>query len=427
MKNFRKQTFAAVMTLLVTGAVAAPSVDFDAGAVIQVGVVLSNPQREPAVAVRPVDPTQFAVAFGENGDIVVQTRNTSTGAVIETTTIPSASTGYTTGEIAITYTPNSSEIVVGWGVGNDTGVRLQRFNASTLATVGGVVNVIADYGNKPKFDFFSDGSLLVAYEGGDGPGNSGGVVARRYLADGSPAGGEFVLNDPNVTGAQNDPAIAIRRTGNFATDIVLAVWEDDGFSRFGVGNDDINVRRFDSSLTPLGPAAAVVGANLTTVGPDQRSKIGNPAVAFAPTGESIVVFEGEDVPSGGEKLYAQIYDAAGTAIGTDAIRISGVTAPGRQQAVSARYHAASNTFAIVWGTRSSTDVYIRFISLDGVLQGGETKLNGSESTDTRRVNFDLATNTGVAAWNNNATNNAYLRIFSIVSNPTNVESWMSYE
>ncbi len=426
---------APVFVLAATMATAQPGIEFGTTPSVTTRLVgpggASATQQSPRPAINPAG-TQLAIAFREGTDIVVQLRDIATETVQNTLTLPSATTGYTSAALSLSYNPAGTELILGWGVGADAGARIQRVDASTLTTIGSQVDVSTGAGAKPKVDFFSDGSLLVSYEGADSE-PSVAALFRRYQADLTPIATPVIVHDGNNAGSQGDTAIGIIRSGNVATDVVVVAWEDDGNTRFPTlapgTEDDVNIRYFSSSLAPLAAFAPVVGANIaTTGGGDERSKLGNPSVAVAPNGKYAVSFEGEGLPSGNEVAWGNFFNADRTiGSGANAVRISSVGLTGRQQAIVLRYHVGTSTFAAAWGARNDVNIYVRFFSETGVAETTDLLINTDRTvTNVREAAFSLVGNKGVAAWHSAGgadANDAFFRTFNVTGSVSSVAGW----
>jgi len=142
------------------------------------------------------------------------------------------------GNFVIVWTSNPGTDLSGLSVNG------QRYDANGVAlganfqvnayTTGSQLSVGVAHG--------PDGSFVVAFESNQND-VFGDVIAKRYDAAGNPVGGEFQVNT-TVTGGQGYPDIAIDKLGNF-----VVAWSDfvnDGSSR------SIFARRFWADGTPRG-------------------------------------------------------------------------------------------------------------------------------------------------------------------------------
>lgn len=128
-------------------------------------------------------------------------------------------------------------------------VRAQRFDA-TCQPVGNEILVAhagpgeTFYKNEPAVAIDADGDFVVAWRSDYQDGDSSGVYARRYRADGVARGGEFRVNAV-TTGEQGRPEVSMDAAGNFAV-----AWVD----RQGPfpGNLDVHARGYKASGERVG-------------------------------------------------------------------------------------------------------------------------------------------------------------------------------
>ena len=162
---------------------------------------------------------------------------------------------------------------------------------------------------------FQDGDLL-------------GIHGQRYDHQGNPVGAEFQVNQGGA-GSQFNPAVAKAPSGEF-----VVTWTDGG----GDGDQPgVFGRRFDSSGSPIGGNFQV---NTYTVGPQDRS-----AVAMAPDGAFVVVWESEEQDGSDEGVFAQRYDATGTPVGAE-IQVHTTTNAGQRDPDVAM--DGDGDFVVVW-------------------------------------------------------------------------------
>ncbi|HTU12232.1 MAG TPA: Ig-like domain-containing protein [Allosphingosinicella sp.] len=176
----------------------------------------------------------------------------------------------------------------------------------SISALGGIaqggevrVNSFTLYDQKePAIATFADGSYVVVWSSlrdGDGTG----IYAQRFAASGARLGGEVRVNS-STAGSQYGATVAALTGGGY-----VVTWTGDG-------EDDGNIyaQRFDAAGATLGPEVQVNG--------DPNEK-GDATVTALADGGYVVVWEVslEDVPSGFEaQIQARRYDAAGVALGT---------------------------------------------------------------------------------------------------------------
>ncbi|HSV15445.1 MAG TPA: SdrD B-like domain-containing protein, partial [Tepidisphaeraceae bacterium] len=236
--------------------------------------------------------------------------------------------------------------------GTTTNIFAQRFSSTGAAVAGPFrVNTSNLASDEAQVGIANDGSFVVAWRGGNV------VRAQRYAADGTPVGGEMVVETPpagdsvasmdlsmNAGGAFvvawsmiSSPSGVLDTfvrpydaAGNAVTDVVQASMTDaaiDTHPSVAMGDDGsffvlwqaldaakqnqmVFGRRFDATGTPLAPQLAI---NTTTTGEQWY-----PSVSVNSSGYSAVVWLANAPPGvAGEGVYIQRYDAIGNAIGRE--------------------------------------------------------------------------------------------------------------
>ncbi|MEM6782253.1 MAG: hypothetical protein AAF624_00775, partial [Bacteroidota bacterium] len=95
---------------------------------------------------------------------------------------------------------------------------------------------------QPSVAIDADGDFVIAWQGDGQDGSVFGVFAQRYAADGTPRGGEFQVN-VETANAQDDPSVGMDADGNF-----IITW--DSLNQDG-DTDGIYARRYAADGTPL--------------------------------------------------------------------------------------------------------------------------------------------------------------------------------
>lgn len=224
----------------------------------------------------------------------------------------------------------------------------------------------------PAVGFDAAGNFVVAWESDGQDGDGVGIVARRFAADATPLGGEFVVNTETAFD-QIDPEVAVAADGSF-----MVVWV--GFALDGDG-ESVQARRFDASGMPLGDELQV---NTFFLG-DQDS----PAVAAGPGGGFIVAWEsGDDQDGSLDGVFAQRFDAAGMPDGSE-FQVNTETFDDQDDPAVAI--DAAGRFVVVWESfaqdGSLESVQGQLFAADGMPSGGEFQVNTttSDSQDTPSV------------------------------------------
>lgn len=261
---------------------------------------------------------------------------------------------------------------------SETNVYARRYNATGTALSNEfLVNTTTTNSDQynASIAMDADGDFVIVWEG-NGVGDGHGIFGQRYDADGSPQGGEFLINDLSLASNQRDVAASMDDNGNFVvvwddlngfhaklydntgtslggqfsitTDATagngsvamdangdfVAVWRQDGFGKA------VWARRYDSSGSPL---AAEFRVNSTIVG-DQT----HPSVSIDGAGNFVVVWEGNGDQAGNvdaDGVFGQKFDATGTKIGGEFL-INNTTTSGQNKTSVAMLD--TDNFVVVW-------------------------------------------------------------------------------
>lgn len=229
----------------------------------------------------------------------------------------------------------------------------------------------------------------------------------RQLGPSGPVGAEFMVNSSTATACRQFPALASDPAGNF-----IVAWSSDESG----GIPEIYARRFDSNGNPLGAEFPVNS--------DTTYKRQLPAVALAPDGRFLVVWEGdgEDLSSFG--VLGQMYNGDGTKSG--APFVVNQTTAGAQHSPAVTFltpSAGGDLFLAVWASEgqgsAATSVFTRSFNTNGT-SGSETAVNPG-ATDAQghpRLGSDPSGNY-VVAWESvtAAGSGIYFRRFSSSGTP----------
>ncbi|HET7675492.1 MAG TPA: hypothetical protein VFL54_08215, partial [Gammaproteobacteria bacterium] len=182
--------------------------------------------------------------------------------------------------------------------GDGAGVFAQRYSADGTPLEGEVlVNAAQTAGGqaRPVVGMDAGGDFVVAWtdiSGADG--DSYGIFMQRYRADGTPLGGEVLVNKSQTIGNQQIPAIAMDAVGDFAI-----AWEDtSGADGDGYG---VFMQRYTADGAPLGDEIQV---NTTQTAGNQAQ----PAAAMDAAGDFAVAWADYSGADGsGYGVFAQRY------------------------------------------------------------------------------------------------------------------------
>ncbi|MCC9608246.1 hypothetical protein LOC68_00945 [Blastopirellula sp. JC732] len=236
--------------------------------------------------------------------------------------------------------------VIAWygnGQGDSRGIHAQRFSADGAPVDDEfLVNSTTDSSQTaPKAAMGADGRFIISWSSNLQDGSGYGIFAQRYVADGTPDGSEFLVNSTTAND-QTSPTVAMGADGRF-----VIAWTSNVQDGSGYG---VYAQRYLADGTPDGPEFLV---NSTTAN-DQSL----PNLAIGAAGRFVIAWQSlvQDGSSWG--VYAQLYEADGTPVG-DEFRVNSTT-EGLQTAPSVAM-SADGRFAIAWPSNpldgSGYDVY----------------------------------------------------------------------
>ncbi|MCU0527027.1 MAG: hypothetical protein MUF72_19650 [Elainella sp. Prado103] len=173
------------------------------------------------------------------------------------------------------------EFVVVWNSdrqdGSSSGLFGQRYNSAGIA-IGREFQVNTTTRGRqlnPSVAIDDSGGFVVSWQGENGRDDDGyGVYARRYSPNGSPIGGEILVNS-TIAGDQIEPAVAIDSAGHFT---VIWVAEDGDSSGSGILG-----QRFDNDGRKSGDEFRV---NST-----QRGDQTQPAIGLTPVADYVATWQ----------------------------------------------------------------------------------------------------------------------------------------
>jgi len=189
-----------------------------------------------------------------------------------------------------------------------------------------------------------NGDIVMSWDSFDGA--SGGVYARKY---GAPPGGEINVNTYK-TGDQSNSSITTLADGGF-----VVSWQSDNQDGSDYG---IYAQRYNSSRAAVGGEFQV---NTFTTG-DQI----NPDVAALTDGSFVVTWQSNNQDGSGWGIYAQRYNAIGTALGTEFLVNKYTTSDQTNSAVSA---LTGGGFVVTWQSKdqdgAGTGIYAQRYDAEG--------------------------------------------------------------
>jgi hypothetical protein len=264
--------------------------------------------------------------------------------------VNTSTSGYQYGPVISTAL--DGDFVVVWtsfpGDGSGTGVVGRRYDGSgsPLGPEFAVNTFTTNYQGYQSVATAPDGSFVVVWDSYGQDGDSYGVFAQRYAADGSPSGSEFMVNK-TTAGYQGNPEVVTDPSGNF-----VVAWA--GYRAGSADSFGIIARRFAEDGSPITEEFQV---NTYTTGTQ-----GLRSMAITPAGDLVVVFSTEGADGSYGTVLGQAVLPPDTPWG-GTFQVN-TTTSGDQLGGSVATDGAGN-FVVVWYSR------------DGVAVGGAPQRDGS--------------------------------------------------
>jgi large repetitive protein len=291
--------------------------------------------------------------FG-NGQLSVRTSDFRINTYITTSQYAPTITALTDGGFVVSWSSFGQD-------GSGSGVYAQRYNAA-----GGVVGsefqvntYTTSYQNDPAITALADGGFVVSWTSQDQDGDGYGIYAQRYNAAGVAAGSEFRVNT-YTTSLQFKPAITALTDGGF-----VVSWEspDQDGDRW-----DIYTQRYDS----VGQKVGVESRVNTYTTSDQDV----PAITGLAGGGFVVSWLSYGQDGYSCDIYAQRYDAAGVATGSE-FRVNTYTTDYQQsQTITA---LTDGGFVVSWTSEDQDGdgygIFAQRYNAVGVTVGSEFRVN----------------------------------------------------
>jgi hypothetical protein len=339
-----RRTPAALPLLFAAAAAAQVSPNGDQ---FQVNQFTDGAQRAPSAT---TDGRGIVVVTWEQGTQISGRRFAATGAPLGAEfQVNSLTTAveYTTAVAADT----AGRFVVVWdsfgSTGNDSSdwsIQARRFAADgTPAGAQFQVNTVTtDYQRDPDVAKAPGGAFVVVWSsdtpvGSDSEGTS--IQGRLYDVNGTPVGAAFQVND-HTPNDQTRPAVAMTAGGGF-----VVAWES--YSSPGSDGDfkSIQARRYSSSGTPQGSQFQV---NTYTTGIQSK-----PDVSIDGTGRAVIAWASNEATGDGdlESIHAQRYASNGTAAGAQFQVNQSTTFAQTNPSLASD---PSGRFVVAWDSESST-------------------------------------------------------------------------
>ena len=248
-------------------------------------------------------------------------------------------------------------------VGSETQVNATTTDSQFTSVTGQGGNVAMD----------AEGDYVVVWTSANQDGGGYGVYAQRYNSGGVAEGTEFLVNS-TVSNDQLNPAVAMDAAGDF-----VVTWTSAGQDGSGYG---VYAQRYNAAAVAQGNEFLV---NTTTLGDQQSS-----TVAMDAAGNFVVTWSSYGQDGDGWGVYAQRYDESGVALGSE-IQVNATTAG--NQLYSTIAMDAAGDFVVTWSSSGQdTDgygVYAQRFNSAGIAQGSEFLVNETTTGDQRYSNVAM--------------------------------------
>ena len=267
---------------------------------------------------------------------------------------------------------SDGDYIVTW-TGQDisqNGIYARRYNKDGVAQDATEFQVNTITESRQTFSSVAmdaDGDFVITWTSNqdDGLGISYGIYAQRYNSAGVAQGSEFLVNTPSSAN-QNESTIAIDSTGNF-----IITWTGNDASGRG-----IFAQRYNS--------AGVAQGGEFRVNPETNGERRASSVAMDADGDFVVTWTSNGQDGNLDGIYAQRYNNAGVAQGTE-FRVN-TTTLGNQQNASVSMDTTGN-FVVAWSSDSQDGngfgVYARIFNATGTPVSNEIQVNQFPTSDQR--------------------------------------------
>ena len=270
---------------------------------------------------------------------------------------------------------------------NFEGLSLGEFQVNTYTI---------DYETDAVVAIDADGDFVVTWESSGQDGDGRGVYGQRYNAAGEAQGSEFRVNT-YTTGNQGNPAVAMDADGDF-----VVTWES-----YGQDGDDNGIygQRYNAAGVAQGPEFRV---NTETFG-DQEST----SVAMDADGNFVVTWESYGQDGYGDGVYGQRYNATGVTQGSE-FQIN--TYINSDQAEPSVAMDADGDFVVAWESYYQDGdifgIYAQRYNAAGVAQGSEFRVNTYTVSDQENASVAMdADGDFVVTWQSREQDGGYYGIY----------------
>lgn len=320
------------------------------GGQFQVNTYTTEDQRAPRVAM--TSNGNFLVAWSSDGSAGDDTSSSSIQTRLydasgSPLTIDFQLNTYTTSGQSrpeVTALPSGGFMTV-WSAFQVRGQRLDAFGAPVGAELVGADGVV------PTIDSAADGSFIVTWQ----TPSPNDVLAQRFDPSGNPLGSAFQVNSYTDVD-EFSPRIAVRDDGRF-----VIAWNSQASAGSDQDSSSVQARVFEADGTPVD-----LQFQVNTYTTDFQFF---PRIAFAPTGDFLVVWESDGsygTDTSGNSIQGQLFDENGSPKGSEFQINTGTFSNQGDPDVAT---LAGGDFVVVW--HRSQNTYGQLVDKQGQPLGGE--------------------------------------------------------
>jgi Ca2+-binding RTX toxin-like protein len=270
-----------------------------------------------------------------------------------------------------------------------------------VASFEGMINKTThDLQTLPSIAGLAGGGYVVAWQSNAQDGSGYGIYAHRYGV-----AGDIQVNTTTAS-SQTAPVVAALADGGY-----VVAWQSLNQDAVGLYNGGIYAQRYDAGGVAVGTETRI---NTTTAN-DQFA----PSIAALAGGGYIICWQSSGQDGSGAGIYAQRYDAAGSAVGTET-RINTYTSGDQTAPCVAALHDGG--YIVTWQSNlqdgSSTGIYVQRYDSAGATVGGEILVNTTTADAQANPAITVLANGGyVITWQSDlqdtSGNGIYAQLFDV--------------
>ncbi|MEH6836649.1 beta strand repeat-containing protein, partial [Falsihalocynthiibacter arcticus] len=292
--------------------------------------------------------------------------------------------------------------------GGGSGIYAQAYNADGTTQGGETqVNTYTTLSQtEPQIAALSDGGWVITWESSGQDGESNGIYAQTYNANGTPQGGEVPVNTYTV-GDQNTPQVTALSDGGWV--ITWVSVDQDGDLRGAYA------QAYNADGTPRGGEVQV---NTETTGQQQF-----PTITALSDGGWVVTWTSPDGDIYG--IYSQAYNADGSPQGIET-QVNTSTAGDQYGHQTAALNDGG--WVVMWASLgqdgSDSGVYAQVYNADGTPRGVETQVNAFTLGDQKLPQITVLSDGGwVITWTSAGQDGDSYGVYSQAYNADGTVNW----